>query len=186
MKNPFLKSDGSAKISLFILIFVLGAIGLTIGLGNEVAYNFSNNFFTAGVWGVLGVTAGYFLAKYTLQWFKTDKISSTLMSFLLFLSSAIALGSVFGPADTLASNRGSGIPDEMAYYVNGKVKDLKIYFSEFTLNPIDSIYVVTYGEEPGYNKTESNVRNGSWPASAAPRANEDWTRPLQNNIKKNF
>lgn len=183
MKKFFFNSDGSPKVGIFLVMFLFfTGIGI-FGLNKEILFNLSHNFFAAGIFEVICPIIGVLVFILGINKYKALKIQATQVAIYFGVGALIFWAGLFGPAVALAANRGSAIPDVAIYYSNGKVLNPTdsskedYYFKHIKLNTIDSLYVITYGEEPGYNKTNSQVRNGDLPQSSAPRANEDWTRP---------
>lgn len=189
LKKLFFKANGEFRTAPLLAWFtVLTLIGI-FALAPEIGYGFSHRFFRAGIFQILGPAAGVFLAYKGNQVYQRTHNGNTMMKYvgvgvLLFWSG------LFGSAVALKSDRSSNIPDVAIYWANGKVKNatdasrVDYYFKHVTLSETDSLYVVQYGEEPGYNKTNSAVRNGSYPKSDAPRADEDWKRPATKQGKK--
>lgn len=172
-------------IALFGIFFVAGSAFF----GHEIAYNFAERFFRSGIWGILGsvgaIAAGYFFKKNFI-----DKGNDSKGLPLLIVGFVSLVSGFWIPAVSLKADRSSNIPDVSIYYNNGKVINATdptktdFYFKQVHLSAPDSIYVVENGEEPGYNKTNSGVRNGDLPKSDKSRADEDWTRPATKEAEK--
>lgn len=190
MKKIFFNKDGDFRFSLYAVIFsVLTVIGI-IHLAPELGYSFIHRFFRAGLWQIIGPALGIYVWVKAKKYYDNVKVDGNQLWKYFALGVVLFWGGLFGPNVGFKVDRAASIPDTAIYYANGKVKNAvdstknDYYFKYVTLSPVDSVYVVKYGEEPGYNKTNSAVRNGTYPKSTAPRANEDWTRPITKQAQK--
>jgi len=186
IKNLFVKPNGDTRWTPYLILFiVVTSVGVAF-LWNEIVYDFAHRFLRSGIWHIIGPVVGSLLVYKTVQGAndktKTEWSQGKIAGFM-FAGLLVFWFGLFAPSASLKADRSSNIPDVSIYYGNGKVKNATdsskqdYYFKHVKLNSTDSLYVVTYGEEPGYNETNSAVRYGQYPKSDAPRANEEWSRP---------
>jgi hypothetical protein len=175
---------------LLIVFSVLTVLGILF-LGPEIADSFSLRFFRSGIFQILGPALGAFIFYKTVKAVKADEIDAAKVWKPLALGTLLFWAGLFGPNVGFREDKKASIPKVQVYYGNGKVinatdsNKTNYYFNEFTLNSEDSVYVVTYGEEPGYNVVwKSFIGNDESLKSKAPRANEDWKRPVTNDAKE--
>jgi len=175
---------------LLIVFSVLTALGIWF-LGPEILDSFKYRILRSGIFQVLGPVAAAFIFYKTVKAVKADKIEAKQVWKPLAFGALLFWGGLFGPNVGFREDKKASIPKVQVYYGNGKVinttdsTQANYYFNEFTLNSEDSIYVVTYGEEPGYNVVwQSFIGNDESLKSKAPRANEDWKRPVTNDAKE--
>lgn len=188
IKNLFVKKDGDQRWTIQIVAaLAITAFGV-FRLWPEIVTNFSERIWPQGVLTILGILAGLFWIGVTNEQNKESGGSKGVARGYL-IGVALIWAGLFGTTVGLKQDRKDSIPDNAVYYFNGKVQNAtdstkkNYYFKEFSLSPEDSTYVVTYGEEPGYNKT-NHVYVTDSTKSTAPRANEDWKRPVTKNAQK--
>lgn len=178
----FFNEDGSPKFSLFgaavAIVTVIALLFFTQSIG--LAFE---RFFRAGIFMIAGPVLGFLLARRAIKTYnKTQewKSSSIILPLLLWF-----IG-IFGPLVAIKSDKAQGIPDEALYFSNGKIINLVEYFDKVdSLSQKDSLYIVSYGEEPGINLNNGYMKNAPDSLkSKAPRANEYWTRPILKEKKK--
>lgn len=184
----FKNKDGELRLGVLgLLVLAITLFGASFFIP-EYSFIFSNSLVRSALL-VIGIAVSIGILIKGLKKYDEGQDGSKIVSYLvvsLFLFGA----SVFGPVVGLRLDREASIPDVAIYWANGKVinatdstKD-NYYFKQIPLSGDDSVYVVKYGEEPGYNKTNSQVRNGDLEKSTAPRADEDWTRPATKEAQK--
>ena len=194
MKKLFTTADGELKWFALLLVFIVPTVvGISL-LGPEIVTSFTERFWRSGIWQIVGPLAGIAVwiaaTKYYAK--KQDSVTGVMRS--LAFGVILFWGGLFGPNVGFKHDREASIPDNQVYYFNGKVQNTtdvskkNYYFKEFQLNSVDSEYVVTYGEEPGRNINWQSVlgdKPGDYaPLSKAPRANENWKRPVTKNAQK--
>ena len=191
-KDNFFYKDGEYRWRTLLLWFSLLTLVGIFALGPEIGTSFAERFWRSGIFQILGPVAGIAV------WLKTKKVydekqDATGLWKGLALGVVLFWGGLFGPNVGFKEDRKASIPDNPVYYFNGKVQNAtdstkkNYYFNEFKLNAEDSTYVVQYGEEPGYNWNWRSVvgdEEGKSPKSTAPRANEEWERPVTRNAQK--
>lgn len=179
--------DGDVRWTPYLIWIGLLSIVAIIALGPEMKLGFTQRFFRAGIWTVLGIAAaGY--AGHKLDQYYSRVQDGRGLGIFMFAVAALYFAALIGPHIAIKLDREAGIPDQNVYFNNGKVqnawdsKKKNYYFRTFDISTEDSLYIVTYGEEPGYNVRWQSVinTNGAKP-STAPRANEDWQRPAPKN-----
>jgi hypothetical protein len=177
------------NFGILALIFAIATIIGIFFLAPEIGYSFIHRFGRAGIFQILGPALGIFLFVKGKKAY--DKIQDGGKVLAYFIVGALLFwAGLFGPNVGFKLDREASIPDTAIYYSNGKVINAAdstkgdYYFKQISLSTEDSAYVVKYGEEPGYNKTNSEVRNGDLPKSTAPRADEDWIRPVTKEAQK--
>jgi hypothetical protein len=179
MKKYFYTKSGDPKWAPYwigVLVFFIIAL---LFLGGDAGLAFKR-FFRAGLWMILGPAAGgYFLYNRIMNYKTRQEFKNWYFALAVGLS---AIG-LLGPLVSIRADRASNIPDEEVLFYNGKVINAwyadkpNYYFRYYELSPEDSLYVVTFSEEPGLN-----IRHAFWncdtcPRSTAPRANEfGWTK----------
>lgn len=171
-------------VLLFALVTLIGFLFLL----PEISTSFTERFWRSGIWQIVGPLAGVFVWYKTMQKYNREQDSRGLNK-NLFLGALLFWAGLFGPNVGFKEDRKASIPDNAVYYFNGKVQNAtdstkkNYYFKEFQLNSEDSAYVVEHGEEPGYNVNWRSVLTDST-KSKAPRADEEWKRPITKNAKK--
>lgn len=187
-KNNFFYKDGEFRWRLLLIWFsVLTLIGI-FALAPEIGTSFAERFWRSGIFQILGPAAGIYVWIKTKQYYDKEQDARNVWK---GLAAGVLLfwGGLFGPNVGFKEDRKASIPDNPVYYFNGRVQNAtdpskkNYYFDEFKLNPVDSAYVVQYGEEPGYNWNWRSVVTDST-KSKAPRANEEWKRPVTRNAQK--
>lgn len=175
---------------LLIVFSALTAIGIWY-LGPEIADSFKLRFFRSGLFQILGPALAAFVFYKTVKAVKAVKIDAKQVWKPLAFGAILFWGGLFGPNVGFREDKKASIPKVQVYYGNGKVKNATdaskadYYFNEFKVSAEDSVYIVWYGEEPGYNEIwKSYIGNDSTRKSTAPRANEDWKRPVTNDAKE--
>lgn len=169
---------------------VLTALGILF-LGPEIVDSFKLRFWRSGIFQILGPALGAFVIYKTVKAVKAVKLDGAQAWKPLVVGAILFWAGLFGPNVGFREDKKASIPKVSVYYGNGKVKNVNdstqadYYFNEFTVSSSDSIYIVQYGEEPGYNVIwQSYIGNDSTLKSKAPRANEDWKRPVTNDAKE--
>lgn len=191
LKNLFVDADGQLKFSYLLalaIIFVGVAVPFFIP---EIKTMFTERFIPSGLIAVGATALGAYVIKRSVDYYNNTEelgagsIRGIMVGFIIFVAG------FFGPIVTLKTDRSLSIPDNNVYYSNGRVRNATdstkrdYYFKEFSLSPVDSIYVVENGEEPGRNKNNAIVRlSPDSLKSKAPRANEDWQRPKTKNAQR--
>lgn len=182
LQKLFFKDKGEFRTLPLVVVFsILTLIGI-FSLAPEIGYGFSHRFFRAGIFQLLGPSVGVFLFYQANKKYKESGDGNKSIKYLL-IGALLFWAGLFGSAVAQKLDRQASIPDVAIYYGNGKIKNAieadrnDYYFKYIDLTVPDSLYVVEYGEEPGYNKTNAGVRSGEYPKSIAPRADEDWQRP---------
>jgi hypothetical protein len=186
IKNLFVKEDGDQRWTGQLLAFLAITLFGMFQLWPEIVTNFSDRIWPQGVLTVVGIIAG-FVAWVMATKQNNSEGGSKGVARLYYIGAALMWAGLFGTAVGLKQDRRQSIPDVNVYYFNGRVINAtdstqkNYYFKAFELNPVDSLYVVQYGEEPGRNKRWQSVigdKPGDSPKSTAPRADEDWKRPV--------
>jgi len=185
-KTNFFVKDGEVRIRTHAIWFAILTVVGIVSLAPEIGTSFAERFWRSGIWQVLGPAAAIFIWVKTQKKYDESQDGRGLWKGLA-LGALLFWGGLFGPNVGFKEDRKAGIPDNAVYHANGKVRNATdstkkdYYFDEFTLNAVDSVYVVQYGEEPGYN---INWRNAATDSSTAPRANEEWQLPVTKNKQK--
>lgn len=192
-KNNFFYKDGEPRWRTLAILFALVTLVGVLALAPEIGTSFAERFWRSGIWQILGPAAGVFVWYKAKQKYDREQDARGLNK-LLALGVVLFWGGLFGPNVGFKEDRKASIPDNAVYYFNGKVQNAtdstkkNYYFDEFKLNPVDSAYVVQYGEEPGYNwnwrSVVGDTADGKSPKSSAPRADEEWKRPVTKNAQK--
>lgn len=187
LKKFFYDVKGEPKWTPLLVWFsAIVIVGIAF-LYPEILFNFTHRPFVASITLVL-VGVGVYLFYRAKRNYNVEADSSKAINSLGIGALAILIG-LFGTTVGLKLNRESGIPDVSIYYSNGKVINVvdadeqNYYFNYVDLSAEDSVYVVEYAEEPGYNN--SNYIKAGNDSSSAPRANENWSRPKLN-VKRSF
>lgn len=184
-KTTFFKwDDGDVRWTPFLIIILIGAIVGVATIGRHMWFGLTEKFMNRGIWTVLGLGASAYLARWIDKKYSRDLDLTGLKSWM-FVLLILFYGGLLGPYVGLREDRVAGIPDYKVYHANGKVANAwdssneDFYFKTYKVSPEDSIYIVTYGEEPGYNwNWRSVIQAGDAVPSTAPRANEDtWRKP---------
>lgn len=189
-KNNFFYKDGDLRWRTLLLLFSLFTLVGVIFLLPEIKTSFVERFGRSGIFQILGPAGAVYVWRRAKKKYEKEFDSNSIWPALVF-GVLLFWGGLFGPNVGFKGDREASIPDNFVYYFNGKVQNTtdatkkNYYFKEFKLSPADSAYVVQYGEEPGYNWNWRSVLTDST-KSKAPRANEEWKRPVTKNAQKFF
>lgn len=176
----FVDKGGDVKWTYIAVITVIPLIiGIWI-LHSEIGYGIAHRFFRAGLWFFLGIAAFVFLLIKAVKYNENNADGKPAMN-MIYIGWVLLFGGTLAPAIGLSGDREAGIPDARIHYANGRVLNYSdpsketFYFKHVDVSSEDSLYILQYGEEPGYNENWSSV-NGFTPSNA-PRAEEGWERP---------
>lgn len=186
--NNFFYKNGDVNgeprwLPLLTWFSILTIIGI-ISLSSEIGTSFAERFLKSGIFMILGPAAGIAFWIYTMKAYEKEQDGRPFKRNFI-IGAALFWSGLFGPNVGFKEDRKASIPDNPVYYFNGKVQNAtdpskkNYYFDEFKLNPVDSAYVVQWGEEPGYNNHNGYKLKGN-----GPRADEDWQRPVSKNAQK--
>ena len=128
------------------IIFVIATILVAL-FSKEIAYNFTHNFWNAGIWQIILPLAGlggfyYFYKKYS------DDSGSVQGVITQAVSAFLLIGGLIGPAAVKRSDRSQGIPDVNVWITKGKPinvtdpKQTNYFFNEYKVSPEDSVKIV--------------------------------------------
>jgi len=134
------------------IIFVVASILVAL-YSKEIAYNFTHNFWNAGIWQIILPLLG--LGGFYLYYKKFSDDSGSVQGVITQAVSAFLLiGGLIGPAAVKRSDRNQGIPDVNVWITKGKPINVtdstkaNYFFSEYKVSPEDSIKIVETGLVP--------------------------------------
>lgn len=184
--NKLFYKDGDLRWRTLLLVFLAFTVFGIFYLAPEIGASFAHRFWRSGIFQILGPAAAIYVWVKTKQKYDREQDARGLHKPLL-LGAVLFWAGLFGPNTGFKEDRKAGIPDTAVYYFNGKVKNAtdssayNYYFKHFKVNAEDSTYIVTYGEEPGYNWRWRSVvgdKPGDSPKSNNPRSDEEWAGPV--------
>jgi hypothetical protein len=177
MKKFFLHKDGSPRWTPYWVGVLVALVFALICLNGEIGLAF-HRFFRAGVWMILGLAAGGYYLYSRFKAYENEQDVGKFGMHHFFFGLALVFIGVLGPLVGFKADRASNIPDEAVLHYNGHVinccdpKGKNYYFKYYELSPADSLYVVTYNEEPGVNIHHAAFNCDTCTRSVNPRANE--------------
>lgn len=179
MKRFFVDKHGDLRWSpLWVILVIYILIGLVL-MKPDLGVAFGPHFWRAGLWIILCPAVGAYLYYRIKKQYDNDQTARGLNT-KLFAVTAIVLSGIFGSLTAIKNDQAGGITDVLVVYANGQVvnatdpTERNWYFNYFRPNAVDSLYIVTYNEEPGINHT-GYVTDST--RSLKPRADDYWTRP---------
>ena len=177
MKKFFVHKDGSPRWTPYWVGVLVALVFALICLNGEIGLAF-HRFFRAGLWMILGpAVGGWYLYSRFKAYEKEQDIGKFGMHHFFIGLLFIFVGAL-GPLVGFKADRASNIPDEAVLWYNGQVKNCcdpkedAYYFKYYTLSSEDSLYVVTYNEEPGINIRHAYFNCDTCTRSTNPRADE--------------
>src|SRR5688572_20282080 len=146
LKKLFITETGDFRTLPSIAWFgVLTVIGI-VALGPEILYGFSDRFWRAGIFQLLGPIAGAVVAYKAISYYNKTQNAKGLLSYI-GVGIVLFWAGLFGSAVGLKIDRSDSIPDVAIYWANGKVKNSTdstkkdYYFDYVELSELDSLYV---------------------------------------------